>query len=337
MIFILFTQNIIAQTTEPIQDPSLNNLVLPEGYKTSTLGDLGDVKKIGSGKETMILIPGWGFGAEVYHNFIEANKNKYTIYAVTLAGFGGTAAPPMPDNATYDQQTWINGATNGILNIIKKEKLIKPIIVAHFNISTQVALNLALDHPDQIGKIVLLAGIPYRYYRPFSDTSWGKEARFTAAERTNLVNQYWAPAWYKTVTKKTWDSGNHTPEEYSKDSATGKILFDQSAQVSMPVMIRYLLEFFTYDPSLRYNEIKIPTLILLPSFSDAFFNENYYSINQNISREWMKYYYLEVWNSAKEVNNPMIQFKTIRDSHVFIWYDNPKDTYKAIDDFISKK
>lgn len=335
-IYILFIQNVIGQSNEPIQDPSLNNLVLPENYKTGILGELGAVKKIGKGKQTIILIPGWGFGADVYDNFIQENKHKYTIYNVTLAGFGGTAPPPMPDSATYDKQLWINGAVNGILELINKEKLVKPIIISHFNIGTQVALNLALDHSDQISKVVLLSGIPYRYYRPFSDTTWGKEARFTTAERTKIVNQYWAPTWYKTVTKKTWDAGNHTPEEYSKDYNIGKKLFDKSAQVPMPVMIQYLLEFFTYDPSARYDEIKIPVLVLLPSFSEPFFNENYQSINQTASREWMKYYYLGVWDSAKEVNNSMMEIKTIPNSHLFIWYDNPKDTYKEINKFIKK-
>lgn len=338
LIPILFLPGLLtAQTRAPLQDMTLNNLVLPAGYITGPIGEPGKVIKKGKGKKAMILVPGWGFGAEVFNNFTDQYENDYRVYAVTLPGFGGTAAPPMPAGGSYEKHEWIHNAVKGILNLIDREKLDRPVIVAHFYVATQVALELGLDHADKIGKLILLSGIPHRYYRPFTDTAWGKEARFTTAERTRIVNQYWAPAWYKTVTKETWDSGNHAPEEYSKDSVTGQQLFALSAAVPMPVMIRYLLEFFTYDVSARYKEIRIPMLVLLPSFSDDFFNEQYYSAGQTISREWTKYYYREVWNSAREAHNPNIRIETIPGTHAFLWYDNPGATYSMINEFISEK
>ncbi|MBK9985222.1 MAG: hypothetical protein IPP15_23210 [Saprospiraceae bacterium] len=40
---------------------------------------------------------------------------------------------------------WTNGIETGIINLIEKENLHKPIILAHFVTGTQVALNLAHD------------------------------------------------------------------------------------------------------------------------------------------------------------------------------------------------
>ena len=51
------------------QDPSLNNLVHPEGYETATTGTLGRVTQVGDGPVDMILIAGAGFGGEVFQAF----------------------------------------------------------------------------------------------------------------------------------------------------------------------------------------------------------------------------------------------------------------------------
>ena len=55
------------QTCQPRmeQDPSLNNLVHPEGYETAEPGALGQVIRRGTGAQQMVLIAGAGFGAEI--------------------------------------------------------------------------------------------------------------------------------------------------------------------------------------------------------------------------------------------------------------------------------
>jgi pimeloyl-ACP methyl ester carboxylesterase len=325
------------QFNPALQDASLNNLVLPADYKTGKLGELGAVKIAGSGKQTMILISGWGFGAEVFDNFIKENRKKYTMYAVTPAGFGGTPAPPMPDvSVNYAALTWTRGIVDGVLGLIEKEKLNKPVIVAHFTTGSQVALDLALYHPDKIGKVIIMGGLPYRYYRPRQDTAWGREQKYTPEQRLKVLEVAFIP-WFKTVTRKTWDAGNHRPVEYSADPAAGQKLFDLSAKVPVPVMVRYLLEFYAYDISAHYSEIKAPVLVLLPSFSESFFQETYDVFGAPSKRDWMKYYFLESWNSARESKNPLLEFQTIPNTHLFLWYDNPKDTYRAISDFVRKK
>ncbi len=149
------------------QDNALNNLVLPADYKTGKPGTLGAVRKTGRGKQVLILIAGWGFGAEVFDNFIRANSKHYTMYAVTPAGFGGTPAPPMPASseasAKYSENTWTRGLVAGVLNLIEKEKLKKPVIAGHFVTGSQAALDLALYHPDKVGKVIIIGGMPLRY------------------------------------------------------------------------------------------------------------------------------------------------------------------------------
>ncbi len=343
LIFFLLFQNAFAQNIFPAQDSSLNNLILPREYITCKIGELGDVKKYGDGKQSMILIPGLGFGREVFKDFITHYGKDFTIYAITPAGFAGTPAPPIPDTSiTYAQLTWTNGIVTGILNLIEKEKLNKPIIVAHFVTATQVALNLAINYPDKIGKVVIISGSPYRYYPGMKDgqyNDWQNEKVYTAKQRANLVEAYWAPKWLKTVTKKTWDDNMWTSEDYSKDSNIGNQLFKTSADVPVQVMIRYLIEWMTYDVSQKYKELKIPTLILTPDFRELLTpsdSANKESCKSAEAKQYLKYFHQVSWQKAKDSGNPMFQFQIVPDSGIFMWYDNPKNVYQFINTFLNQ-
>ena len=329
LLFLITAGNGFSQRPKFVQDSTLNNLIHPAGYETSPNGRLGAVSQSGHGKSSMILIPGIGFGGDVFDELIAAYKDRFTVYAVTPAGFGNTAAPAMPAAGTsYAEMTWTNGIVTGVLDLIEKENLDRPIVVGHFATGTQVALNLALAHPEKIGKVIILSGQPYRYYPSRTDASqfdWSKESKLTQERRSQLADQYWAPKWFKTVTKETWISNNWQANEYSADSSFGMKWVDESAAVPLQVNIRYLLEFFTYDVTSRYQDIKIPVLILIPSFDDAFLTGR---------EEYLKYFQQEAWNSARN-KNPLLQFKVVPDSRIFMWHDNPSGTFNAIDNFLA--
>ncbi|CAN5644117.1 hypothetical protein BH11BAC1_BH11BAC1_09670 [soil metagenome] len=339
-IFLLI-QNAFGQNVSSIQDSSLNNLVHPEGYITCKTGELGTVKRYGSSKKCMILIPGLGFGESVWKDFIIHYQKEFTIYAITPAGFAGTPAPPMPDSAIpYSQLTWTNGIVTGILKLIEMEKLNKPIIVAHFVTATQVTLNLALNYIDKIGKVIIISGSPYRYYASQKNGQWNDwehENKLTREQRSNLVEKYWAPQWFKTVTKKTWDENMWTPEDFCKDSTIGNQLFKTSANVPVQIMIRYLIEWMAYDVSSRYKELKTPTLILTPDFRKLLASAdttNIESCKNVAAKQYLKYFHQLAWAAAKSSGNPLIQLSEIPDSGIFMWHDNPQLFFKAINKFI---
>ena len=83
------------------------------------------------------------------------------MYAVTLPGFGGTPAPPMPVAGTsYGGQTWTNGAVGGIKRLIVREALDRPVIVVSSGIREdgQRRSNLlfqVLDGPGHLGSRLL--------------------------------------------------------------------------------------------------------------------------------------------------------------------------------------
>ena len=61
---LFFHQNLPAQSGVSLQDSTLNNLVHPKGYITCKPGELGSVKKTGTGEQSIILIAGLGFSAD---------------------------------------------------------------------------------------------------------------------------------------------------------------------------------------------------------------------------------------------------------------------------------
>ena len=80
----------------PPQDSTLNNLVHAADYKTSAPGTLGAVVERGKGPIDMVLVSGFGLGASAFDGFMKRNTSRYHMLAVTLPGFEGSAAPPMP-------------------------------------------------------------------------------------------------------------------------------------------------------------------------------------------------------------------------------------------------
>lgn len=333
-----FTQNPL------LQDSTLNNLVHPAGYKTCTIGDLGNVKKTGKGKQSMIIIPGLGFGGDKYDELVRHYKKRYTVYTITPAGFDGTPAPPMPEAPVkYFSLPWTNGIEMGIINLIEKENLYKPIILAHFVTGTQVALNLAHDHPDLISSAIIIGGSPYRYHpsqkKDGSWSDWENEQKYTPDQREKVLDYYWAPKWFKTVTKKTWDDNMWTPDDYCKDKTTGKDLFDSSARVPIQVMVEYLLEWMAYDPQEKYKDIHVPVLVLVPDFKEllSYTPKDTLSCKSYAAKQYLKYFHQVSWQDAIDHGIDNFTFKTISDSRLFTWIDNPDGTYASIDDFIKSK
>jgi pimeloyl-ACP methyl ester carboxylesterase len=304
-----------------VQDSTLDNLVHPPDYKTAQLGTLGAVKKMGHGPKKMILIPGLGFGWHVYEDFMKTNLDGYTMYAVTLPGFGDTPAPPMPAaDASYGENSWTRGALTGLLNLIESEKLEQPVIVANFVVATQLALRLAIDHPQKIGSVIIIGGT-VKVMQP----QWPAELKLPLTSRIAYVDTILTEKWFKTVTKQTWDENNYFPDNYSRDPQPGQLLWDEVAAVPFHVLIRYYSEFCASDVSLEFDKIAVPTLALIPDFDvetsekscNNFLQPNFGSNN---------------WLGADA--NPLIELRTMNDAHLFMMVDQPAKLHAIVSDFV---
>lgn len=300
---------------------SINNLQHPPNYETSEWGKLGDVKSFGSGDQTMILLPGWGFDWTIFEDFIAKYEGDYKMYAVTFPGFGSTNAPAMPEEEDkYSETYWTKGIIKGIKDLIEQEGIERVTLVSYFTYSNIIATRLALDQPERIDRVVIISGMA-----KFTSNLVPYEPA-TLAQRVYYVEQSLAPQWFKTVSKETWDAGNFHPKVFTKDSITAKAYWNQMSAVPIPTMVRYLCEYYCTDLSLEYANLKVPVLVVLPSFTDDIL----YDAKTSYATSFFHY----SWLGAKPASNK-ISIVSITDSNAFILDDQPQKLFQFIDEFMS--
>src|SRR5262245_60503390 len=199
----LSTLEAAGQTRRMEQDPALDNLKHPPGTETAAAGTLGDVRKAGEGRRTVLLIPGLGFGASIWTDFMERHKSEFTMYAITLPGFAGTKPLAMPSaDSTFADVPWTKSALEAIGALFARERIDHVTIVAHWALAAQIALRLALDQPDRVDAVVLVAGPLKSYYEGIPNMkNWTPEQRAKGIEALSQK-------WFKTVTRPTWDDNN---------------------------------------------------------------------------------------------------------------------------------
>lgn len=308
---------------EAPQDPSLDNLVHAPGYATAELGSLGAVVERGSGPIDMVLVSGFGLGASVFEGFLERNAERYHMLAVTLAGFEGTPAPPMPPAGTsYGEQTWTRAATEAVTRLIRERKLAKPVLVGHFLNGTQVAAGVALAHPELVRALVLLAGSPR--FEPLESTpSWPRD--LTLAQKVAAVDGVLAPRWFKTVTPRTWVAGNFVAGDYSPDEARGKRFADLANAPPLPVLVRYLCEFHASDIRPGLARLEAPLLVLQPAFTDE--------LRADPARAYLTSFFQEPWTGQLE-DRPQARIVYLRGAGILLMDDQPNAVDGAIARFL---
>lgn len=328
ILFVLLASQFVtptpfAQTRLMEVDSTLDNLVHLPGYTTTPFGELGDWHKAGSGSKTMLLIPGAGFGADIFDAFAERWGAEYTLYKVTVAGFGGTGAPPMPPAGTsFGEQTWTNSALAGIRQLIAREGLHNITVVGHWLIGTQLALRLALDEPDLVDAVVIVGGSA-RFMSP--DTTRMPNPT-SLAQRVQVIDQFMVPRWFQHVTRATWDDNNFLPQDYCINAIRQLQLWRKAAEPTLPVWVRYLNEFYAQDVYLDLPKLTVPVLIVQPGFDD-----DCYADSPGLT--YMRSYCRASWDGA-ERQNALVRSVTVNDARLFIMDDQPDKLDQVIKDFL---
>jgi len=309
-----------------VQDPTLNNLVHAEGTITCELGELGHVEKQGHGELDMILIAGRGFGWDIYREFMALNRERYTMYAVTIAGYGGTAPPPMPpEGSSYGEQTWMKAAEQAIVDLALELK--KPVVVGHFLEGTQYALRLAIDHADTIHAAIIIGGaamvLPPGYEKVPS------EHYMLLSQRIAATDTYYAPQWFKTVTRETWNANDFAGLAYSNQPHQAQRLFQIAVSSTLPTLIRYYCEFAASDISLEFADIRAPVLVLLPDFPPEILSDPNFN--------YLKPLFYDSFDSRGPDGDigRFGQVESIEDSHLMMMIDQPQALSERIWRFVS--
>lgn len=186
----------------------------------------------------------------------------------------------------------------------------------HFLEGTLVALRMAIDHPDQIRAAIILGGAA-KFASP-------QYAPYTLEQRIRYLDTTMAPNWFKTVTLKTWNDNNFPASSYSRQPEVAQQLYEQVSHGPLQIFVRYLVEFWAADPTLEFDSITKPVLVLMPSFSEQYKKE--------LQAPWLDHYFVDSWEATQ--SNPLMHTKVVQQAHIFVWLDRPQAVDEEIVGFL---
>ncbi|PYS64916.1 MAG: hypothetical protein DMF76_03840 [Acidobacteria bacterium] len=318
----------LSKTTPGVReiDVSRNNLELPKEYKTLGNDHRPAIAKSGGGKQTLILVPGMYSGATSFDSFIDRNQTQYKFFLVTPPGINGTPSRAMPARGTsFSELTWTRSLERDILNLIRKEKLAKPIIVAERQPAAQAAIELAIEHPDQIGGVVLVGtNLVQSFFSPKDPT---RKTPLAFSDRGGFVDESWAAKWFKYVTPETWKNGDLAKQLLSVDPVRAQTAWDELESAPLEIKVRYLCEFWASDVTRDFDKLKVPVLALVPGFDEKFLADP--------ANGFAKPAFLDSWETLVP-KNPQLELVRIPNTRMLVLDDQPKLADETIARFIER-
>lgn len=297
-------------------DTSRDNLVHAPGYLTAPLGSLGEIVVRGEGETPVILLAGLGMGWRVFENLIAATEREHRFVGITLPGYGGSSAPPMPSRETpYSDRTWLSASRNAIRDCIRSEKLERPLIVAAFSEAAHIALELAVEAPEQIGGVLVLTASPRFPLPP------GTGDRGTAMQ--GLADQ-----WFRNVSAIMWPSGMFPPECWSRDRARAEKAWWEALDPTIPTSVRYYLETWSVDLVPKLAKLETPVTVLSPGFDDEGFGA------ANAGQLRARFH--DGWNDTVEAGS-RLEHRVIEGARFLIWEDEPRAVRGALRELREKR
>lgn len=258
-----------------------------------------------TGDVALILVPGLTDSAEVWSGTIAQFAPTHTIYALTLAGFGGNkpAQAPLVDKAVSD-----------IAALIAHEHLNKPVLIGH-SLGGFTAIRFAEEHPGDIRGIVAADGLPV--YPGFE--------KMTAAARTAAADQMTGPMAAATSAQfDAFEKANVLP--YLTQKTNVEIVAEAGAHADPASSAQYMKELLTDDLRPNLSKITVPLLELVP-FDPTL---DPYNPQAPIKTAAEKQTYYE----SLLANDKTAKVELINNSRHFIMYDQPQALYNAITTFL---
>jgi pimeloyl-ACP methyl ester carboxylesterase len=127
------------------------SLLLAHGAAAATAHPAFKVEVTGKGSP-LILIPGLASAGEVWDGTVAhyCASGKYQCHVLTLAGFAGVPAIAEPLLPAAEQQ---------LSDYIAANKLERATVIGH-SLGGFVGMKLAADHPEQVGRLVIVDSLP---------------------------------------------------------------------------------------------------------------------------------------------------------------------------------
>ena len=310
-----------ADPPKPQQDPSRDNLQHAEG---AVIGGppLGRVLKGGRGKQPLLLVSGLGFHGELYEDFLERFEDRFATYAITPAGFGGTAALAMPATGTsYGEQTWIRRVVEGLGELIEGDGLQQPLVVTHLGLGAQIGLRPGPRPSAASGRIGphCRRGDPAVGACRLQEADRGGEGRRCRPALGSAMVQDGNPG---NLRCRHVEAAGLQPAFPASSAA-----MESLARVPLPVMVRYLCEFLASDVAAELSGLATPTLVVAPGGTDE--------AAALVQGETVERFFVDPWQGLAEQHR-RLELVTVENSGLFLMDDQPQELRKVIEGFAAR-
>jgi len=283
-------------------------------YPFTPDGELAEVKKFGNGKIPVVLIPEYRKNWSMYEEFIQQNLEGYTFYAITLPGYNGTRPYRLPAGYDFSNRIWLDNVVNGVIQLIERDHLDRPIIVGSLNAGSYIGIQVASRLSQKVRGLILLNGV----LRTGSDPNAQK---LSEADRAELANRSYDNVIWYLLRRYSFSDAEldlmvkrrlppaHPIFHYTRDTLKVKSIY-RMHNTFRSVMERYDLEWQTADLTDQLRTIQVPILAAFSIYDDGWpFDPK---VNPRVN-QWREF--------LKETTKKNIQITEVSNSRLLISVD----------------
>ncbi len=262
----------------------------------------------GSGPVALVLVPGLSADWTLWTEFMDRNASNYTMYSVTLPGFGGTTAP---SEQSGQGTPWLDNAVSALQQFISANDIQNPVVVGH-DLGGVVATRLAIKLPGTVSAVVNVDGL----------LAYPRAEGVTLEQHRATVSQYLRPM-FENISEDQWQQQQAASANLAvKEPANVEQISRMFSRTSKSVGVTYLLETYQQDTAGNLPSLSQPTLVLTPGDVQALGGISADKVNA-----W--------WTTTLAQAGPNVQRQTIADARHFVMYDQPEAFDQAVLGFIS--
>lgn len=200
----------------------------------------------------VILIPGLLSPRSVWDGIAAQLEPDYRLHLVEVAGFGDTPAGANSDGDILPH------LVDGIAAYIERERIEQPAVIGH-SMGGFTGLSLALNHPDLVGKLMIVDSLPF-----FSVLMDPVATTDSIEPQAAVMRQMMAAG--QDVDRPSIDCAKPSMQAIGMSlSSEGQCKVDRyTASANLVVGGQLMYEIMTTDLRPRLPEVRVPVTMLYP-------------------------------------------------------------------------